>query len=190
MRRLNKISQFKQFLAAGFIFALAFMVYQTSGLAWSVGTTGVMIFAGTFVFGAPYVPTLKQDRKLALKLLGLKKGQTLYEMGAGDGSLCLQAAQLGLQVVGYEINPILAAIAKFRTYKYRENCKIIWGDMWEADLSKADGVFVFLAGHIADKFEAKFNGEARKGARLVSLGFEFHLEHIKSEHGLNLYTKD
>jgi hypothetical protein len=183
----------KMLLFAFSILAVSWMTYAVSGLLWAILTGIILLFAGTYVFGAPYVPTLKADRELALKLLDLKKGQTFCEMGAGDGSLCLLAAGQGLKVVGYEINPILAIIARARTWKYRKTCRIICGDMFSADFSEVDGVYVFLAGHIAKKFEEKFQQDARAGCKLVSQGFEFELDEIKADaikpSSLHLYVK-
>jgi Methyltransferase domain len=187
------MKHFKMLSFALAILVVSWMTYSVSGLVWAILTGVILLFAGTYVFGAPYVPTLRADRELALKLLDLAKGQTLCEMGAGDGSLCLLAAKQGLNVVGYEINPILALLARIKTWKYRKTCKIICGDMFGTNLSEFDGVYVFLAGHIAKKFEAKFKKEARPGTRLVSQGFEFGLREVKTGAGrassLHLYVK-
>jgi hypothetical protein len=188
-KRPSKISRLKLAAAASIIAAVIFMTWATSGWSLALLSGLIFLFAGTVIFGAPYVPTRKSDRQAALQLFDLKPGQTLIEMGAGEGSLCLEASRLGVKCIGYEINPILALIARIRTWRYRSICKIICGDMWEADLSKADGIYVFLAGRIADKFTKKFQAEARPGCRLVSQGFELSAKEVRSSGSLRLYER-
>jgi 16S rRNA A1518/A1519 N6-dimethyltransferase RsmA/KsgA/DIM1 with predicted DNA glycosylase/AP lyase activity len=102
----------------------------------------VLLFGFVLLFGAPYVPTLKPQTEQALDLLNLKPGQTLLELGSGDGRVMRAAAARGLHVVGYELNPILAGVSYFVTWKYRKQVRIIWGDFWHADFTHGDGVFV------------------------------------------------
>jgi precorrin-6B methylase 2 len=74
----------------------------------------IIILAFQFVvlfLGAPYVPTLHKQREIALDLLKLKPGQTLIDLGCGDGAMLIEAAKRGIKVVGYEINPLLVFIA-------------------------------------------------------------------------------
>src|SRR5665213_1201424 len=95
-------------------------------------------------FGAPYLPTLNAQRQTALELLDLKPGQTLYDLGCGDGRMLRAAAKVGLNAVGYEMSPILVLIARIINWPYRKQVKVIMGNYWAADISRADGIFVFL----------------------------------------------
>jgi precorrin-6B methylase 2 len=91
----------------------------------------IIILAFQFVvlfLGAPYVPTLHKQREIALDLLKLKPGQTLIDLGCGDGAMLIEAAKRGIKVVGYEINPLLVFIAWARTRRYSKNVKIIRGN--------------------------------------------------------------
>ena len=121
-----------------------------------------VFFISTFVilFGAPYVPTLRQTRCNALEILALKPGQTLYELGSGDGSLMSEAAAKGLNVVGYELNPLLVLVSKIRTWHYRKQVRVVWSNFWKADLSQADGIFVFQMDRSMKKLESKIIKEA------------------------------
>lgn len=123
-------------------------------------------------FGPPYVPTLKKQRQKALDMLGLKAGQVFYDLGCGDGGLLKDAANRGLWAVGYEINPLLAAVAWVRTLRHRSRVRVVWGNFWKADLSKADGVFVFLASHYMEKMDKLMADSKGKPVKLVSYGFE------------------
>jgi len=134
-------------------------------LLWIV--LAVLFFVFTFVvlFGAPYVPTLAAQRKNALDLLDLKPGQTMYELGSGDGTLLIEAAKRGIKVVGYELNPILVMVSRYRTRKVSKQVSIVWGNFWKADLSQADAVFVFLLDNYMKKLDAKIKRE-HKGSSL------------------------
>lgn len=105
-----------------------------------------MILAYAFVlpFGAPYLPTKRRERQQALNLLNLKPGQTLVDLGSGDGSILVTAAQHDLRAIGYEINPFLWLVSRLRTLKYGSRVRVKLQSFWRADLSRADGVFVFL----------------------------------------------
>lgn len=110
-----------------------------------LGILAVFIcFAVPGFFGAPYVPTLSKNMQVALDLLNLKSGQTMVELGCGDGKVVLAAAKRGWKVVGYELNPVLAAIAWLRTIRYRKQVTIVWGNFFTKQLPPADGVFCFI----------------------------------------------
>ncbi len=147
-----------------------------------------MLFSFVLLFGAPYLPTKRRQTQSALKLMRLKKGQAIYELGCGDGRVLLYAAQQGYQGVGYELNPILVIIAKVVTWRYRSQVKIVWGNFWKADLSKADAVYVFLL----DKFMARFDKKMTeiKGISIPVVSYAFKIPdkaHIKELDGLYLY---
>ena len=132
----------------------------------------VFLFGFVLLFGAPYLPTLSKQQNDALDLLDLKKGQVFYDLGCGDGRLLKTAARRGLKAVGYELNPLLAAYAWLSTVHYRRQVRVVCGNFWKADLSLADGVFVFLIDHHMKRLD-RFIRESSRGKKLkiVSHGF-------------------
>ena len=132
----------------------------------------VLAFGAVIFIGAPYMPTLKISCRQALDLLDLKKGQTLVDLGCGDGVMLKLAADAGFKAVGYEINPFLVLAAKIRTFTYGKKVKVKWGNFWQADLSQADGVFVFLLDRYMERLDKKLKNEAKKGTKLVSHAFK------------------
>ncbi|TAH32283.1 hypothetical protein EYC58_03325 [Candidatus Saccharibacteria bacterium] len=128
----------------------------------------VLAFGLVVFFGAPYLPTLKPQTKAALELLDLKPGQTLLELGSGDGTVMLAAAKAGLNVVGVELNPILCLVTWLRTRKYRKQVKIIWGNFWIVEWPECDGVFTFLLDRFMPKLDTRMQ-EIKKP--LVSFAF-------------------
>ena len=129
-------------------------------------------FAGVLLFGAPYLPTTKPQIEAALKLVALKPGETMLELGCGDGRVVIAAAQKGYKVVGYELNPILALIAWLRTRRYRRNAKIIWGDFWREDWPEHEAIFTFLLPKHMPKLNKKIMQSKHKPVKLVSFAFE------------------
>ena len=96
------------------------------------------------LFGAPYVPTLTKHAETALDLLDLQLGQTMLELGCGDGKVVLAAARRGWNVVGYELNPVLAAIVWVRTIRYRKHVHVVCGNFFKKPLPPADGIYCFI----------------------------------------------
>jgi SAM-dependent methyltransferase len=114
-----------------------------------------LAFGGVLLRGAPYVPTLDAQARAALELLNLKPGQTLLELGSGDGKMLLLAAQAGLNVVGIELNPFLVLVSWLRTRRYRKQVRVIWGDFWRVKWPECDGVFVFLLDPFMSKLDKR-----------------------------------
>ena len=143
-------------------------------MIWLFAVVGLIILCFGFVvfFGAPYLPTLAPQTKVALELAGLKKNQTLLELGCGDGKILIAAAQQGIRVVGYELNPLLVVLCWLRTRKYRKNVRIIWGSFWTRQWPEADAIFVFLLPKYMKKLDTKIVRYSHKPVKLVSFAFE------------------
>ncbi len=152
----------------------------------------LFLLAGCFgyvlLFGAPYLPTLNKQVEQALDMLKLKPGDTLLELGCGDGKVLIAAAERGYKVVGYELNPILAFIAWIRTRKYGRNVRVVWGNFWRKRWPAADGIFVFLLGRYMSRLDTKIAHEYGHPVKLVSFAFEVPGRRPKArKHGLFLY---
>lgn len=159
-------------------------------MSWFLLVTGALVLLFGFVvfFGAPYLPTLKKQVGTGLDLLNLQPGQTLLELGCGDGRVLRAAAERGLFSVGYELNPVLVLIARLHTWPYRKNVKVIWGDYWRASWPPADGIFVFLLDKYMPKLDKKIIQESHKPVKLVSFAFKVPKKPIAAhKHGLYLY---
>jgi SAM-dependent methyltransferase len=155
---------------------------------WIVGAV-VLLFGFVVWFGAPYLPTLRAQTDEALDLLSLKEGQTLLELGCGDGRVMRAAAARGLKVIGYELNPILVAVAWLVTLRYRRQVRVVWGNYWHGTLPTADGVFVFLLDKYMGKLDKKITQEqAGHPVKLVSFAFQIpDKEPVRTSKGLFLY---
>jgi len=149
----------------------------------------LICFCGVLLVGAPYVPTLSPQVKVALELVDLRADQTLLELGCGDGKVLVAAARQGIQVVGYELNPILALVAWLRTRRYRSQVKIVWGDFWRCSWPPAEAIFVFLLPRYMAKLDKKCARYKYRPIKLVSFAFEVpHKKPVRQKAGLYLYS--
>ncbi|HVX58696.1 MAG TPA: hypothetical protein VG964_03080, partial [Candidatus Saccharimonadales bacterium] len=124
----------------------------------------------------------------ALDMLDLKPGQTLYDLGCGDGRMLKAAAKAGLNAVGYEMSPMLVLIARIVNFRYRRQVKVIMGNYWNADISAADGIFVFLL----DKYMARLDKKVtalNKPIKVASYTFQIPgKKPIRKENAVYLYS--
>jgi hypothetical protein len=131
----------------------------------------VILFGFVILFGAPYLPTLKSQQTEALKLLALQPGQTLLELGSGDGRMLKAAAKLGVKSIGYELNPLLVLYSKLVCYRYRQLVTIRWGNFWQIKLPACNGIYVFLLDRYMGKLHNKITQEKLSNVKLVSYAF-------------------
>lgn len=151
----------------------------------------VIIFGGFFwvvFFGPPYVPTFKKDIETLLKLANLKPGQTIVDLGCGDGRLLIIAAELGLKAIGYEINPLLWLVSFLRTRRYGNLVSVQFKSLWRADLKHTDAVYVFLVGRLMPKLENKLRRDGKRGMVVISYVFQLrHLRPVKQTKNAYIY---
>lgn len=153
-----------------------------------LGISIVLVFGLVVFIGAPYLPTLEKTKLVALDLLDLKPGQTLLELGSGDGRVMKAAAERNIKVIGYEINPILVILSWFVTRKYRRNVKIIWGNYWTKTWPAHDGIYVFLIDKYMKKLDKKIHAESQPGTLVASNTFKIPGKKvIASISGIYLY---
>lgn len=69
--------------------------------------------------GAPYVPVRRPALKKAFDKLQIGSQDTVVDLGAGDGGVLVEVARRGARAVGYELSPIMWAIAWVRLSIFR-----------------------------------------------------------------------
>jgi SAM-dependent methyltransferase len=154
----------------------------------------VLLFGFVVLFGAPYLPTLRPQATAALDLLDLQPGQVLLELGCGDGRVARAAAERGIRVIGYELNPILVLIAKLNTLRYRKLVTIRLANFWQISWPEADGIFVFLLDKYMKKLDKKIIQQRtaqKQPIRLLSFTFLIPGRKLSAKNGgLFLYKYD
>jgi hypothetical protein len=124
------------------------------------------------LIGAPYVPILQRDRRAALDLARLKPGQTLIDLGSGDGRLLRTAAGRGIRGIGYEINPFLVLISRLVCWRYRKLTSFHTADLWRTKLPPADAIYVFILDRYTARLVRKFETEITRPTTVVSYVFK------------------
>jgi hypothetical protein len=155
-------------------------------------TLVILAIALTFglgaVLGAPYVPILHTQRDELLDLAALKPGQTIIDLGSGDGRFLRAAAARGLTAIGYEINPLLVAVSWAVCFRYRQRVSIHLSDFWRQPLPPADVIYVFLIDRYMPKLRDKLRREITRPTRVVCYVFELPGETaIKHNRNTHIY---
>ena len=134
----------------------------------------------------PFEPVVGQEGKdviwvptpqaLVDKMLDMAKvtpKDFVMDLGSGDGRNVIAAAKRGARALGVEFNPEMVELSKQRAAKegVAENAQFVQGDMYEADVSQATVLALFLLTTNLDKLSPKFLA-MRPGTRIVSNGFE------------------
>ncbi len=119
-----------------------------------------------------YVPTPKNIVRQMLLLAELRRGETLFDPGAGDGRILIEAARkFGAQSVGIEIDPQRVSRTKQRLTSTGIKAEVIPADFMDVDFSSADVVAIYLSESANAKLAPKLERELHDGSRVVSLDY-------------------
>jgi SAM-dependent methyltransferase len=121
-----------------------------------------------------FVPTWQPVVYEMLDLARVTKDDVVYDLGSGDGRIVVIAAQkYGARGVGIELDPKLIAISKqvAADAEVAGRVTFIQGDLFQADISKATVVTLFLSQSVNAELEPKLRRELRPGTRIVSHQF-------------------
>ena len=127
------------------------------------------------MFLAPFVATPTPVVRQMLILAELKSGETLYDLGSGDGRAVIMAAQdFGATSVGVELRDDLAkkALDNINKLELSGKTKIVQRDIFDVDLSPANVVFLYLTTSANEKIRPKLEAELKPGTRVVSHDYE------------------
>jgi cyclopropane fatty-acyl-phospholipid synthase-like methyltransferase len=119
-----------------------------------------------------YVPTPKDIVRRMLRLAGVRRGETVFDLGAGDGRILIEAVRgFGAQATGVEADPERLVRIKERLTATGTEAKVIQGDLMEVDTSSADVVAIYLSSSVNAKLASKLENELKAGSRVVSLDY-------------------
>src|SRR6187397_537396 len=134
----------------------------------------------------PFEPTVGQAGKdvvwvptpqpLVEKMLDLAKvtpKDFVMDLGSGDGRTVIAAAKRGAHSMGVEFNPDMVTLSqnKVKEAGVADRAQIVQGDLFEADLSKATVITLFLLPTINEKLKPKLL-DLKPGTRIASNTFE------------------
>jgi SAM-dependent methyltransferase len=123
----------------------------------------------------PFQPTPRQAVKQMLLLGGVQRGDVLYDLGCGDGGIPITAAQLyGARGVGIDIDPVRIDVSRRSARKEGVLGRVTFRneDLFEADISEATVVTLFLWPEVTRALRQKLLRDLRPGTRVVSYFWE------------------
>ncbi|MGQ0733317.1 MAG: SAM-dependent methyltransferase [Acidobacteriota bacterium] len=121
-----------------------------------------------------FTPTRHAVADAMLRLARVSENDVVYDLGSGDGRIPIIAAQkYGARGIGLELDAGLIALARqnARDAGVSERVAFIEGDLFEADLTTATVVTLYLSAEINRRLESKLRRELNPGARVVSHQF-------------------
>ncbi|MFO0764601.1 MAG: hypothetical protein U0487_00950 [Patescibacteria group bacterium] len=121
--------------------------------------------------GAPYFPVRKRDIDDAFTLVDVTEKDTIIDLGSGDGKILLACAKRGATAVGYELNPVLVLITKWRLRKYPK-AKVYWKNLFTADFTGVTKVFIFGLDPIMHDVSKMLKEKAVKDIEVISFAFD------------------
>jgi SAM-dependent methyltransferase len=118
----------------------------------------------------PFDPSPQEVVSQMLKLARVRKGDVVYDLGCGDGRIVIAAAKLGARGVGIDIDPQRIKESQENATAAGVAGRVVFRneDMFEASISDATVVTLFLWPEVNLKLRAKLLGELKPGTRVVS----------------------
>ena len=124
---------------------------------------------------APFVPTPWHVIDRMLVEAQVTESDVVVDLGSGDGRILLRAAkERGARGVGYEINPDLVEEARsaIEAAGVSSRVQIRLADIFDADLSDATVVTLFLMTSANSRLRPKLLSELRPGTRVACYKWE------------------
>ena len=123
-----------------------------------------------------YVPTPYEAVEAMLKVAKVGKDDVVYDLGSGDGRIPIMAVQKynAARAIGIDINPdrISEAQANLKTAGVGDRVRFLNEDLFEAKISDATVVTLYLLPSLNLKLLPKLLAELKPGTRIVSHAFD------------------
>ena len=124
---------------------------------------------------APSFPTPQEVVERMLSLAQVKPGETVYDLGCGDGRIVITAAQkFKAHAVGIEIRREIyeSTLGRVASLGLADQVKIVHGNALKTDLAPADVVTLYLLTSSNEKLKPMLAKDLKPAARVVSHDFE------------------
>ncbi|MGQ0547410.1 MAG: class I SAM-dependent methyltransferase [Betaproteobacteria bacterium] len=120
-----------------------------------------------------WVPTPEALVEKMLDMAKVTPQDYVIDLGSGDGRNVIAAARRGARALGVEFDPGLVELARrnARAAGVGNRARFVRGDMYQADISKATVLALFLLPQNLEELKPKFQ-RLRPGTRIVVNGYE------------------
>ncbi|KQM96859.1 SAM-dependent methyltransferase [Sphingomonas sp. Leaf25] len=138
------------------------------------------ILAGTGIaarepdYDVPYVPTPEPVVDAMLDLGQVKAGDTLIDLGSGDGRIVLAAAKRGATASGVEIDAALVERARRNAalVSLADRARFSRANLFDVPLAQANVVTMYLLPRINLALRPRLLTELKPGTRIVTHAFD------------------
>jgi len=139
---------------------------------------GIFFLYNVVLYFRTKVPIVISPKVYVDKLLKYLKQEYLvdnktvvYELGSGWGDFSFAIEKLGpKKIIAYELSPVHILFSKLKAKFIHSKVVFEKKDFFEADLSEADLVYVYLVPEIVDKLWQKMKKECKSGTMMILLG--------------------
>lgn len=121
---------------------------------------------------AIFFPSFPGMIKIIDDFSAVNKGDFVYDLGSGDGRILKHFAEKDVKCLGIEHSFLLNKISRKKLEKY-PNAKIIYGDIFDHDLSDATVVIAYLSRIVTKRLKKKIKNECKKGTRIILISYKF-----------------
>ena len=134
----------------------------------------IALFIHIIILGALFEPTQEKELKTIIEFLNPQLNEKIADLGSGNGKLVIALAKRGAHVHGYEINPLLVFISKYKIKKLRlKNAYIYQKNFWNVNLKDYDSIVLFQTPFIMESLEKKLNAELKPKTKIISNTWKF-----------------
>ena len=140
----------------------------------TLAETAVLSDSDTVKKDVPYVSTSQRVVNRMLEAADVTQEDVVFDLGSGDGRIPITAAEkFGARGVGVEIDPELVAEARKNAKEagVADRVEFRQGDLFQADISEATVVALYLWPEINVKLRPKLLRTLDPGDRIVSHDF-------------------
>lgn len=153
---------------------------------------GLLFVVGYFLVNGvctvPWVRTPTRYSRRMLELGGFQSGQTVVDLGSGDGAIVFEAVKMGGSGIGLERLRLLVwysrILARIKNASHKASFSL--SDVLKDPLPPADLITCYLFPKVNRKLEPRLKASFPPGTRVVSRDFSFptlkliHVEHVHS----------
>ncbi len=131
-----------------------------------------------------------------LDMAAPKPGETVYDLGCGDGRVLISAVQrFKAKAVGVELDARLVqrATERISQANLQDQVKVLQGDLLQADLTGADVVVIYLLTGSNELLRPRLEKMLRPGTRVVSYSYKIpgwkplRVDKTDEQHGHEIY---
>jgi 16S rRNA A1518/A1519 N6-dimethyltransferase RsmA/KsgA/DIM1 with predicted DNA glycosylase/AP lyase activity len=138
---------------------------------------GSLLYQWSLISEAPFIPTPQKAIEKIANYVEINDNDVVFDLGCGDGrflEICYKKNSRA-SYIGIEKKLVPFLLAKLRVWRMKSpfNIKIVKGNIFKQDFSKATFIYTYLFPEVMEKLEPKLEKELKPGAVVISCDFKF-----------------